>query len=100
MEFVETFPYVVKYKKGKDNVVVDALSRKSILLTQLDTKVLGLENLKELYAADCDFAEPFACCSHGKGWDKFHIHDVFLFRANKLCIPDSSVRLFLVSTLR
>ena len=27
MEFIETFPYVIKYKKGKDNVVADALSR-------------------------------------------------------------------------
>jgi hypothetical protein len=26
VEIIETFPYVVKYKKGKDNLVVDALS--------------------------------------------------------------------------
>jgi hypothetical protein len=26
-EFIESFPYIVKYKKGKDNVVADALSR-------------------------------------------------------------------------
>jgi len=31
MEFIESFPYVVKYKKGKENVVTDALSRKSVL---------------------------------------------------------------------
>ena len=28
VEFMEYFPYIVKYKKGKDNVVVDALSHK------------------------------------------------------------------------
>ncbi|KAL1203463.1 putative mitochondrial protein [Cardamine amara subsp. amara] len=28
VEFVETFPYIIKYKKGKDNVVADALSRR------------------------------------------------------------------------
>ncbi|XP_073526327.1 uncharacterized protein [Phyllobates terribilis] len=28
MEFIETFPYIIKYKKGKDNVVADALSRR------------------------------------------------------------------------
>uniref|UniRef100_A0A1J3GDV5 RNA-directed DNA polymerase n=1 Tax=Noccaea caerulescens TaxID=107243 RepID=A0A1J3GDV5_NOCCA len=27
IEFIETFPYVIKYKKCKDNVVADALSR-------------------------------------------------------------------------
>jgi len=26
VEFIETFPYIMKYKKGKDNVVADALS--------------------------------------------------------------------------
>jgi hypothetical protein len=26
VEFIETFPYVVTYKKGKDNIVADALS--------------------------------------------------------------------------
>ncbi|XP_051149220.1 uncharacterized protein LOC127263941 [Andrographis paniculata] len=28
ISFVDTFPYVIKYKKGKDNVVADALSRR------------------------------------------------------------------------
>jgi hypothetical protein len=44
-EFIETFPYIVKYKKGKDNVVADALSRRHALLTQLDAKILGLESV-------------------------------------------------------
>ena len=26
VEFIETFPYVIKYKQGKENVVADALS--------------------------------------------------------------------------
>ena len=40
VEFIETFPYIVKYKKGKDNVVADALSRRNVLLNQLEVKVL------------------------------------------------------------
>uniref|UniRef100_A0A2N9GYW5 Reverse transcriptase n=1 Tax=Fagus sylvatica TaxID=28930 RepID=A0A2N9GYW5_FAGSY len=28
MEFIETFPYVIKYKQGKENIVADALSRR------------------------------------------------------------------------
>ena len=27
-----------------------------------------------------------------KGWDKFYVHDGFLFRTNKLCIPACSIR--------
>ena len=52
VEFIESFPYIIKYKKGKDNVVADALSRKSMLLTQLDVQVPGLESLRDLYAQD------------------------------------------------
>ena len=95
-EIIESFPYIIKYKKGKDNVVANALSRRHILLSQLDVKILGLESIKELYANDSYFAEPFSKCNKGKGWKKFHLHDGFLFRANKLCIPDCSVRLLLL----
>ncbi|KAL0451549.1 UNVERIFIED_CONTAM: Retrovirus-related Pol polyprotein from transposon.6 [Sesamum latifolium] len=28
VEFIESFPYVIKYKKGKENIVADALSRR------------------------------------------------------------------------
>jgi len=90
-EFIESFPYIVKYKKGKENIVADALSRHHALLSQLDAKILGLENIKDLYATDSFFAEPFAKCCDGKGREKFHLYDGFLFRANKLCIPDCSV---------
>ena len=32
VEFIESFPYVIKYKKGKDNVIADALSRRYTML--------------------------------------------------------------------
>ena len=80
--------HTIKYKKGKENVVADALSRKSMLLTQLDVQVLGLESLRDLYANDTDFSMPFAKCSDVKAWEKYHIHDGYLFQANKLCVPE------------
>jgi hypothetical protein len=89
VELIESFPYIIRYKKGNGNVVVDALSRKHMLLTQLDVKVPGLESLCALYATNVDFAEPYHLCSLGKAWDKFHIHSGYLFRANKLCVPES-----------
>ena len=45
----------MKYKKGKENFVADALSYKNVLLNELDVKVTGLENIKELYSTDPDF---------------------------------------------
>ena len=60
MEFIETFPYVIRYKKGKENVVVDAsLSRRYVLLTSMSAKMLGFEYVKDMYANDADFANVY-----------------------------------------
>ncbi|KAK1602098.1 hypothetical protein QYE76_017141 [Lolium multiflorum] len=46
VEFIESFPYVIKYKKGKDNVVADALSRKlTLLLTRLPRTKYGHDSI-------------------------------------------------------
>jgi hypothetical protein len=92
IEFIETFPYVVKNKKGKDNIVANALSRRCALVTQLGFKVFGLESIKMLYSSDHDFKHAFSMCIDGKGWDKFYMNDGFLFGASKLCIPACSIR--------
>jgi hypothetical protein len=33
VEFIDSFPDVIKHKKGKENVIADALSRRYALLT-------------------------------------------------------------------
>jgi hypothetical protein len=76
-EFIESFPYIVKYKRGKDNVVADALSRRHALLRQLNVKIIGLESTKELYRTDLNFAEPYSKCCDSRGWVKFHVNDGF-----------------------
>ena len=62
MEFIETFPYVIYYKQGKENIVADALSRRYVLISTLDAKLLGFEHIKELYNFDQDFSEEYPCC--------------------------------------
>ena len=96
VEFIESFPYVIKHKKGKENVVADALSRRHTLLTQLDYKIFGLETIKEQYVHDNDFKDVLLYCKEGRMWNNFVVNDGFVFRANKLCIPASSVRLLLL----
>ncbi|KAF7842186.1 uncharacterized protein G2W53_004484 [Senna tora] len=83
LEFIETFPYVFKYKKGKENVVANALSRKYNLLTSLNTRLLGFEYIKELYVTDADFAEVFVACEN-KAFEKFYRVDGFLFKENRM----------------
>ena len=49
-----------------------------------------------MYKSDKEFSDPYSKCNDGKGWEKYHLHDGFLFRANKLCVPNSSVTLLLL----
>ncbi|KAJ9536634.1 hypothetical protein OSB04_un000183, partial [Centaurea solstitialis] len=95
VEFIESFPYVIKYKKGKENIMADALSRRHSLITTLSSKFLGFESLKEMYENDSDFSSLFAACEHGS-FDKFYKHEGYLFKENKLCIPKCSTRELLV----
>ena len=59
MKLLEQFPYVIKYKKGSTNIVVDALSRRHALFSKLGAQILGFENIIELYKEDHDFTSIF-----------------------------------------
>jgi hypothetical protein len=52
--------------------------------------------VKDQYVDGVDFKDAFGHCINGIPWGKFHIQDGFLFRANKMCVPASSVRLLLL----
>ncbi|KAA3480577.1 Transposon Ty3-I Gag-Pol polyprotein [Gossypium australe] len=95
VKYLKSFPNVIKYKKGKDNIVADALSRRYALLLTLDSKFLGFSLLKDLYANDDDFGETFAACENAFV-EKFYRYEGFLFKEGKLCIPQSSIRDLLV----
>lgn len=95
VKFIETFPYVIKYKQGKDNVVADALSRRYTLLNALDARMLGFEHIKSLYDDDSDFSSIFKACEK-VSYGKFYKMHGFLFKENKLCIPICSMRELLV----
>jgi hypothetical protein len=99
VEFIETFLYIIKHKKGKDNDIADALSKHYTMLSQLDHKIFSLESIKEVYSTDFEFKDVYDNCREGRTWNKYVLHDGLLYRANKLCIPASFVRLlFLLET--
>lgn len=95
VEYIESFPYVIQYKHGRDNVVADALSCRYYLLTTLHTRFLGFEHVKDLYANNPYFANIFHACKNSSH-DKFYVHEGFLFKAERLCIPMCSLRELLV----
>lgn len=67
-----------------------------MLITQLELNVVGFDHIKDLYEHDVTFATPFAKCMTHTSWEQYYIKDGYLMRANKLCIPESSLRLLLL----
>lgn len=62
VEFLKIFPYVIQYKQDKENVVVDALSRRYTLLSTFEIQLPGFEQIKSYYATDPDFKEIYLKC--------------------------------------
>ena len=76
-------------------MVADALLQRYVLLNTLNTKLLGFEYIKELSLDDNDFGSIYDKCKVSAN-DRFFRHDEFLFKENKLCVPNYSMRELLV----
>ena len=95
MEFLEQFPYVIKYKKGSTNIVADALSRRHVLFSKHGAQILGFDNIKELYQEDQEFASIYAKCAH-RAQEGYYVTEGYLFKEGKLCILQGTHRKLLV----
>ena len=91
VEFLQSFTFSSKYNEGKSNVVVDALSRRAYLLVMVDARILGFEHIQGLYEFDNDFVQEFKSPTRD-----YTIKDGFLFKGNRLCIPECGVRELLI----
>jgi hypothetical protein len=57
VEYMQNFTFVIKHISRTANKVVDALSKKCLLMQEFRVKTLGFDNLKEMYRDDPDFKE-------------------------------------------
>ena len=90
----EDYMFVIRHKKGKDNVVADALSCRTHLLNLVRVQVIGFESLKDSYTTCPDFGPIVYVLDLGTGHEH---HDYlqtegYLFFKNRLCIPHTSLR--------
>ncbi|GLU23899.1 hypothetical protein SLE2022_398740 [Rubroshorea leprosula] len=90
-EFLQAYPFLLKYKSGVQNRVADALSRRHALLTSLQMKVTGFEVIKELYEDDPDFSNIWQATSN-QAFQQYHRQQDYLFKGNRLCVPRCSLR--------
>jgi hypothetical protein len=59
VEFIQNFTFVIKHIVGTSNKVVDALSRRSLIVQEFQVETLGFEHLKEMYKEDAYFKEVY-----------------------------------------
>jgi hypothetical protein len=88
VEYMQSFTFVIKHISGTANKVVDALSRKFLLMQEFRVK---------MYRNDLDFKEAYETSENPilrdrSQWTKYMIQDGLLFRGNQLCIPKCSMR--------
>ncbi|XP_012066658.1 uncharacterized protein LOC105629652 [Jatropha curcas] len=86
------FHYVIKHKAGTCNTAADVLSKRAALLIIIKQEIVGFEFLKDLYASDEDFTDVWAKIETKQPTDDFLVHDRYLFKENRLCIPRPSLR--------
>jgi hypothetical protein len=79
IEYIETFPYVIRYKQG------NAYSRSYVLLTSLSAKMLGFEYVKDVYANETDLSNVYIACDKA-AFGKFYKNDGYLFKESKFYV--------------
>ena len=97
VEFLQSCTFILKHRSGKSNRVAYALSRRQLLLIEMQIEVVGFKELNSLYLEDFDFGEAWKACTKLVTLDKtkwldFLIQDGMLSKGSQLCIPRSSMR--------
>jgi hypothetical protein len=98
VSFLQGYNFFLKHKSGKQNQVVDALSRRVVLLNIMETEVVGFDAIKDLYESDSDFWEVVDQLKNPVPGNADSVHgdylmqDGYLFKGKQLCIPIGSMR--------
>ncbi|KAE8731801.1 hypothetical protein F3Y22_tig00002511pilonHSYRG00030 [Hibiscus syriacus] len=82
---------MLRHQAGSFNCDADDLSRRTLLLTTMSTKVVGFETFTDKYTTDPSFGRIFQVATEGHRYD-FALYNGYLFHGLQLCIPDYSLR--------
>lgn len=100
-KYVQEYTFVLKHCKGIENKVVDALSRVTLFLNTLSVEVVGFKHMIHDYPLCRDFGETYASVHDPSSPSSrgYCVHNRYLFRGVRLCIPSTSLRDYLVMEL-
>ena len=78
VEYLQSFTFVTKHKSGVTNRVVDALSGRHSLLTEMKVDVLGFDEMKELYDIGPNFSKSQRVCKAPNLFDQMSKYDEYI----------------------
>ena len=84
IEYLQSFTFVIKHKSGVTNSVVDALSRRHSLLTEMKVEVLGFDEMKDMYDADPNIFEVWRECRAPNLIDQISKYDAYFIQEGML----------------
>ena len=71
VEFLPRFTFLLKDISGQSNGVVDALSRRLLIMQENQIQFLGFEHLRDLYETNIDFQESYRACKNPVEVEKY-----------------------------
>ncbi|XP_026417005.1 uncharacterized protein LOC113312468 [Papaver somniferum] len=99
LSIINKYIFSVRHKSGKTNQVADALSRRVHLLASIRNESFSFDYIKYIYAEDEDFKSIWEKCGSTTNSVDDFLQEGFLFKGNRLCIPQGSLRLHLIREL-
>ena len=84
VEYLQAYTFTIKHKKGVQNKVVGSLSRRLLIVQEIQFESIGINIFKALYAKDEDFSHIYKVCKefknifHGYFLDYTMQNDLFL----------------------
>jgi hypothetical protein len=89
VNYLQQFTFVLRHKAGVDNTVADALSRTSLILSQLSTDITCFEAIKEAYSTDPDFGTCYKTLLNSPSRIDGHysLFNGYLFKGTQFVFP-------------
>jgi len=84
VEFIQAYTFILKHQAGIENKVIDALSRRALLLNNISTEVIRFDRLKDEYTTCLDFSDIVQSLAQGPSGtnSEYTLQDGYLFKNN------------------